>query len=80
MKISEKCMKQNIEIEITTDFIKLDQLLKFAGITETGGHAKEVIADGDVFLNGERCTMRGKKIREGDIVKIDDIILTIKKV
>ncbi len=80
MKISEKCMKQNIEIEITTDFIKLDQLLKFAGITETGGHAKEVIADGDVFLNGERCTVRGKKIREGDIVKIDDIILTIKKV
>ncbi len=65
------------EIKITTEFIKLDQLLKFAGILETGGIAKEVIQNGEVFVNGEICTMRGKKIRPGDKISLDDITLIV---
>ncbi|MBR5496008.1 MAG: RNA-binding S4 domain-containing protein [Oscillospiraceae bacterium] len=66
-------------IKIKTEFIKLDQLLKFSGIAETGGHAKEIVAEGVVSVNGEICTMRGKKIRSGDEVVIDnEILLEIK--
>ncbi len=61
-------------VEITTEFIKLDQLLKFAAVCETGGHAKEAVQEGDVKVNGEVCTQRGKKIRAGDVVIIDDEI------
>ena len=56
------------KIQITTEFIKLDALLKFAALIGTGGEAKMVIADGMVQVNGEVCTMRGKKIRPGDEV------------
>ena len=59
------------KIEITTEFIKLDQLLKFAGLVMTGGEAKEVVVGGYVSVNGEVCTMRGKKIRPGDVVSFD---------
>ena len=59
------------KIEITTEFIKLDQLLKFAGLVMTGGEAKEVVVEGYVSVNGEVCTMRGKKIRPGDKVSFD---------
>ncbi len=59
------------EIEITTEFIKLDQLLKFSGIAENGAIAKEMILDGVASVNGEVCTMRGKKIRSGDVVIAD---------
>lgn len=55
-------------ITIETEFIKLDALLKFAVLTATGGEAKQVITDGMVAVNGETCTMRGKKIRPGDTV------------
>ena len=55
--------------EIKTDFIKLDSLLKFAGLTGTGGEAKYVISEGMVKVNGEVCTLRGKKIRPGDRVE-----------
>ncbi len=55
-------------ITIETEFIKLDALLKFAALTTTGGEAKQVITDGMVAVNGETCTMRGKKIRPGDTV------------
>lgn len=68
-------MKKNIEI--TTEFIKLDQLLKFSGAVMTGGEAKEAVVSGEVFVNGEICTMRGKKIRPGDTVKIADIELEV---
>lgn len=61
------------EIKITTEFIKLDSLLKFSGVTETGGIAKEIIQQGKVKVNGEVCTMRGKKIRAGDVIAIDEI-------
>ena len=68
----------NIKIDITTEFIKLDQLLKFAGIAETGGHAKEIIQEGIVKVNGQLCEMRGKKIRKGDVVTLDDITVNVK--
>ena len=55
-------------ITISGDFIKLDSLLKFASLTASGGEAKMAIADSLVAVNGEVCTMRGKKIRPGDTV------------
>ena len=55
-------------ITIQTEFIKLDSFLKFCGAVGTGGEAKIAIAEGDVKVNGEVCTMRGKKIRPGDTV------------
>ena len=58
-------------ITITTEFIKLDSLLKFANAVATGGEAKQVVQDGLVKVNGETCTMRGKKIRPGDVVEVD---------
>lgn len=58
-----------MDIQITTEFIKLDALLKFAALVGTGGEAKYVIAEGLVKVNGKACTMRGKKLREGDIVE-----------
>lgn len=61
---------QKEKIAITTEFIKLDSLLKFANVCETGGMAKEAIQCGDVVVNGEVCTMRGKKIRPGDVVEV----------
>lgn len=56
------------KIEIHTEYIKLDSLLKFAGAADTGGHAKEMVLTGSVAVNGEVCTQRGKKIRPGDHV------------
>lgn len=59
-------------------FIKLDSLLKFAGLTDTGGFAKELIQQGGVRVNGEVCTMRGKKIRSGDEVSVENFIVRVK--
>ena len=53
---------------ITTEYIKLQDLLKLANAVETGGEAKECIQGGEVKVNGEVCTMRGKKLRPGDTV------------
>lgn len=66
-------------IFIDTEFIKLQDLLKFAGLVETGGQAKILIQDGYVTVNGEICTMRGKKIRNGDIVNLDDDTLEVRQ-
>ena len=55
-------------VKISTEFIKLDQLLKFSGIAESGADAKDMILDEIVSVNGEVCQMRGKKIRPGDEV------------
>ena len=55
-------------ITITTEFIKLQDLLKFANLVMSGGEAKIIIQEGEVLVNGEVCTMRGKKIRPGDVV------------
>ena len=58
-------------ITITTEFIKLQDLLKFGNLVSTGGEAKQLILDGQVNVNGEVCLMRGKKIRPGNIVFFD---------
>ena len=58
-------------ITITTEYIKLQDLLKFAAAVQTGGEAKVVIQEGGVTVNGEVCTMRGRKIRPGDDVCFD---------
>ncbi|MEG1779300.1 MAG: RNA-binding S4 domain-containing protein [Oscillospiraceae bacterium] len=65
-------------IEITTEFIKLDSFLKFAGVADTGGMAKEIVALGDVKVNDEVCLMRGKKLRDGDTVQVGDNLLQVK--
>lgn len=59
------------KITIHTEFIKLDALLKYAGLCETGGEAKELVQAGQVKLNGEVCVMRGKKCVPGDVVELD---------
>ncbi len=65
-------------IKITTEFIKLDALLKFASLVGSGGEAKALIQDGCVLVNGEVCTMRGKKIRSGDTVSLDGQEVTVE--
>ena len=62
---------EQLSVTIQTDYIKLDSLLKFAGLCDTGGFAKELIQQGAVSVNGEVCTMRGKKIRAGDRIRVD---------
>lgn len=65
-------MTEKINVPIKTDFIKLDSLLKLADLVESGGTAKMVILEGRVYVNGEVCTMRGKKIRPGDVVTVEN--------
>ena len=65
-------------INIFGDFIRLDTLLKLASVVSTGGEAKILIQNGEVFVNRERCTKRGKKIRPGHIVRYGNNILTVK--
>ena len=71
-------MKQEtMEVTIQTEYIKLDSLLKFAGLCDTGGFAKELAQQGAVRVNGEVCTMRGKKIRPGDTVEVDRFLVHV---
>ena len=60
------------KVKIHTEFIRLQDLLKFSGAVETGGDAKRIIQEGRVSVNGEVCTMRGKKMRPGDRAAIDN--------
>lgn len=64
-------------VALHTEFIRLDQLLKFAGLFPTGGACKEAITGGSVTVNGEVCLMRGKKIREGDEIRFGGITLEV---
>ena len=66
-----------MKISIHTEFIKLDALLKFANLCATGGEAKTAVLEGLVKVNGEVCTMRGKKIRPGDVVSFNGQMLTV---
>ena len=66
-------------ILIHTDFIKLDAMLKFAGLVETGGEAKLLIQQGQVQVNGEVCTMRGKKLRGGDTVTLAERTVAVRQ-
>ncbi|MCQ2476671.1 MAG: RNA-binding S4 domain-containing protein [Clostridia bacterium] len=70
MKIKVKvAQKQEFNKKIDTDFIRLDAFLKMNDAVQSGGHAKVVIQSGEVKVNGEVCTMRGKKLRPGDSVE-----------
>jgi len=64
-------------VTITTEYIKLQDLLKYAHLVESGGEAKERIQNGEAAVNGEVCTMRGKKIRPGDQVLFHHQELTV---
>lgn len=65
-------------IKITGEFIKLDALLKFANLVSSGGEAKILIADGQVLVNDEVCTQRGKKLRSGDKISLANEIVVIE--
>ena len=67
-----------MNVKISTEFIKLDQLLKYAGISLSGADAKELILSGVVCVNGEVCTMRGKKLRDGDRVSLEKLHFVVK--
>lgn len=62
---------EKTEVKLTTEFIKLDQLLKYSGIAYSGAEAKDMVINGCAYVNGENCTMRGKKIRPGDVVTLE---------
>ena len=65
-------------ILIHTEYIKLEALLKYAGLAETGGEAKVLIQDGQVSVNGQVCTMRGKKLRGGDTVSLEGRTILVR--
>jgi len=65
------------KVKISTPFIRLDALLKFADITQSGGEAKLLIQDGLVSVNGAVCTMRGKKCLPGDRVEADGVTIVV---
>ncbi len=66
------------KVAIKSEFIKMDSLLKYAGLCMTGGEAKSLIEEGFVQFNGEVCTMRGKKVRPGDTVILGEDKLIIE--
>ena len=66
MKVTVKKKDTAIPVEISTEFIKLQDALKYANLVYSGGEAKTLIQEGQVKVNGEVCTMRGKKLRNGD--------------
>lgn len=71
MKIKVKAAERKREtVNISTAFIRLDSFLKFKGIAQTGGQAKNFISEGKAKVNGEICTARGKKLHGGDVVSI----------
>ena len=65
-------------VSIETEFIKLDSLLKLANVVGSGGEAKIIIQEGEVLVNGEPCTMRGEKIRPGDVVTLAGVEITVE--
>ena len=79
MKIKLKKYSEPEKIEITSDFIKLDSLLKFAVLVGSGGEAKQLIADEYVLVNNQVCTQRGKKIYPGDTVELGGKRITVVK-
>ena len=67
------------KIAIDSDFIRLQDLLKLSGVCATGGMAKVVIQNGEVLVNGEICTMRGKKLRSGDRAQFDNTEIIVEE-
>lgn len=74
LKIKEKPVVQK---SIQTDFIRLDAFLKFCDAVQSGGHAKIVIQDGEIKVNNEICTQRGKKLHKGDKVEFENTVYEI---
>ena len=66
MKVSVKKKDNNVPVVIKTEFIKLQDAMKYANVVYSGGEAKQLILEEQVKVNGEVCTMRGKKLRDGD--------------
>ncbi len=77
MKIKKTSQPVEVEIPISTEFIKLEAFLKFAGAAETGGEAKNRIQNGEVTVDGEVCTMRGKKLVPGMAVALDGSVYRV---
>jgi ribosome-associated protein len=77
VKVKKSYGQQEKSVSITGDFIRLDALLKYACITQSGGEAKFFIQEGEVTVNGDICTQRGKKIRPGDMVSCHKNVLNI---
>lgn len=71
MRIKKTTPPVDVEIPISTPFIKLEAFLKFSGAVETGGEAKNLIQSGQVLVDGAVCTMRGKKLTPGMAVELD---------
>ena len=67
-----------VSVPITTEYIKLEALLKLANVAGSGGMAKNFIQNGEVLVNGEPCTMRGKKLRPGDDVRFDGVTYCVR--
>lgn len=65
-------------LKIREEYIRLDSALKLASVVSTGGHAKMVIQNGEVTVNGEICTMRGKKLRNGDSFTFEGNSFTVE--
>ena len=78
MKVTVKKKNPAQPVEIYSEFIKLQDALKFASLVATGGEAKQLILEETVAVNGEICTMRGKKLYPGDVFRFDgqDYIIT----
>ena len=79
MRVTVKRVEKVTPISIQTEFIKLESALKFANIVPSGGMAKTVIQDGEVSVNGEICTMRGKKLYPADRISFDGETFEIVK-
>ncbi|MBE6783946.1 MAG: RNA-binding S4 domain-containing protein [Ruminococcaceae bacterium] len=78
MKIKVKIKeKETKKVSIDTEFIRLDAFLKICDAVQSGGHAKIVIQEGEVKVNGEVCTQRGKKMRTGDKAEFERKIYEI---
>ena len=77
-KLAVKVKPKEETVEVTGEFIRLDALMKLTALTATGGEAKALIQDGQVLVNGEVCTMRGKKLRTGDKVKFQSRVICVK--
>jgi ribosome-associated protein len=77
MRIKKTTQAVETEIPISTEFIKLEAFLKFSGAVETGGEAKNRIQNGDVLVDGEVCTMRGKKLVPGMQVSLDGSVYQV---
>ena len=79
MKIKVKIAEcEQKDFVLKNEYIRLDDLLKNAGAVNTGGHAKIVIQNGEVKVNGEICTQRGKKLRAGDCAEFEKTVYNVK--